>query len=503
MLTQIHPKDTVAVALRAIPAGAKLRVGSADITALQEIPPGHKVALVPIPKGTAVIKYGFPIGRATADIPAGSHVHVHNVETLLTETAEYRYTPKPPAPAARGDPVSIQAYKRPGGEIGVRNELWVIPAVGCVNKTAEILARWAHSEFAGKGIDAAAAWTHPYGCSQMGADHETTRRILADLALHPNAGGVLVVGLGCENNTMDSFKALLAESLPQGALDSGRFAFMVTQNCADEIAEGKALLKKLFGYASTFKREDVDASRLILGMKCGGSDGFSGITANALAGRVSDALSALGGTAVLTEVPEMFGAEHMLMDRCVSRAVFDKTVSLITDFKAYFTGHGQVVYENPSPGNKDGGITTLEDKSCGCVQKGGQAPVKAVFRYGERIPADPGSGGGVVLLEGPGNDIVSTTALTAAGCHLILFTTGRGTPLGAPVPTIKIATNSDLAARKSGWIDFDAGRLLTEDPDNITREMLSLVWDTASGKTTKNEQNGYREIGIFKSGVTV
>jgi altronate hydrolase len=335
----------------------------------------------------------------------------------------------------------------------------------------------------------------------MGDDHEITRKILIDLALHPNAGAVLVVGLGCENNVPETFKTML------GDFDPGRISFLVTQKCEDEIAEGKKLLSGLFEYAKQFSRQNVDASRLVLGMKCGGSDGFSGITANPLVGFVCDNIAALGGTAILSEVPEMFGAEQMLMNRCVNRNVFEKTVSLINDFKAYFTAHNQVVYENPSPGNKEGGISTLEDKSCGCVQKAGSAPVIDVFRYGERLPASLQTGaplGGVVLLEGPGNDIVSTTAMTAAGAHLILFTTGRGTPLGAPVPTIKISSNTALAQKKSQWIDFDAGRLLGEGADDARRDMLRLIRDVASGRSrTKNEINGYREIAIFKNGVTL
>lgn len=499
-LYRIHPADTVAVALRPIVKGESL---SADgdggtFAALDTIPAGHKIALAAIAPGERIVKYGYPIGTASSAIERGSHVHTHNLETALAEDAEYRCQPPggTPRPERDAAPAVIQAYKRPGDQIGIRNEIWIIPAVGCVNKTAEILARWADAEFAGQGIDGVFAWTHPYGCSQMGDDHEATRRILADLALHPNAGAALVLGLGCENNTMDRFKALLGDA------DRERIAFLVTQRCEDEIAEGKKLLARLARFASRFTREPADASGLVIGMKCGGSDGFSGITANALAGLVSDSVAALGGTVILTEVPEMFGAEQMLMDRCVSREVFDQTVALITRFKRYYTANGQAVYENPSPGNKEGGITTLEDKSCGCVQKGGLAPVKDVIRYGERVSA--AGKGGVVLLEGPGNDIVSTTALTAAGAHLILFTTGRGTPLGAPVPTLKIASNSALAANKPAWIDFDAGRMLTGDRAAIHGQLLRLVLDAASGAVkAQNELHGYREIAIFKNGVTL
>ncbi|GHV94390.1 altronate hydrolase [Spirochaetia bacterium] len=502
-LQRIHSKDSVAVALRPVAKGEHLSFEDRTLDVADAIPPGHKIALKDIARGETVFKYGYPIGRAKVPIVRGSHVHTHNLQTMLSESAEYHYDPAAQTEQRKESPPVIEAYKRGDGKIGIRNEIWIIPTVGCVNKTAELLAHWGDAEL--QSVDGVYAWTHPYGCSQMGEDHETTRRILANLALHPNAGAVLIVGLGCENNTIESFKTLLGDFEPD------RIAFMTTQQCDDEIAEGKKLLTRLAAYAASFKREQVDASALIIGMKCGGSDGFSGITANALVGRVCDRLAAMGATAILTEVPEMFGAEQMLMDRCENAQVFEKTVSLIRDFKDYYVKHGQVVYENPSPGNKEGGITTLEDKSCGCVQKGGTAPVRAVYRYGERITSAPQTtaakqattAGGLALLEGPGNDIVSTTAMTAAGAQIILFTTGRGTPVGAPVPTIKIASNTALAAKKSSWIDFDAGRMLSEDVEAVCANMLQLLWNTASGKLTKNETNGYREIAIFKNGVTL
>lgn len=512
ILVRIHGNDSVAVAIRPLVPGSTLTPAETGIPGfslpvLDPVPAGHKIAIRAIAAGESVVKYGYSIGTATKAIAAGGHVHVHNLKTALSETAEYRWSPDDPgtrgnsgekaSPEKSGEksaPVpEIMAYRRNDGQIGIRNELWIVPTVGCVNRTAEALASWANREFAGAGIDGAYAWTHPYGCSQMGDDHATTRRILADLVRHPNAGAVLVLGLGCENNTVEEFRKEL------GDFDPERVKFLVTQKVGDEIAEGRAALASLSRFAGNAKRERVPASRLVIGMKCGGSDGFSGITANALVGRVTDAITDMGGAVILTEVPEMFGAEQMLMDRCETRELFDKTVALIEGFKGYYTRHGQVVYENPSPGNKEGGITTLEDKSCGCVQKGGAAPVRGVLRYGDRV-----SGPGLQLLEGPGNDIVSTTAMTAAGAHLILFTTGRGTPLGAPVPTVKVSSNSALAAAKPGWIDFDAGRLFAEPADTVRDELLGLVYEIASGTAqAKNEQNGYREIAIFKDGVTL
>jgi altronate hydrolase len=497
---RIHPDDTVVVALRPLKNGEVIALpGGEKITAAGDISAGHKMAVANIAAGDKIIKYGHSIGGAIAAIPAGSHVHTHNMKTLLSEAPEYHYDPKAAAAyaqtlAAEKDVPDIDVFRRKDGQVGIRNEVWIVPTVGCVNRTAEALASWANAECVKTfGIDGVYAWTHPYGCSQMGEDHATTRTILADLVKHPNAGAVLVIGLGCENNTVEEFKKVL------GDYDAERVQFLVTQQASDEIAEGREILKKLAAFAGQFKREKAKASELIIGMKCGGSDGFSGITANALVGQVCDAITTLGGSAILTEVPEMFGAEQMLMDRCETRELFEKTVSLITDFKDYYTSHNQVVYENPSPGNKDGGITTLEDKSCGCVQKGGKAPVRGVYKYGERI-CDKG----LQLLEGPGNDIVSTTAMTAAGAHIILFTTGRGTPLGAPVPTVKISSNSDLAQRKPNWIDFDAGRMLEEDAALVRDGIMQLIFDIASGKKqTRNEINGYREIAIFKDGVTL
>jgi altronate hydrolase len=483
---QINPADNVGVLLEA----------------RGDIPAGHKVALKDMKAGEKVIKYGLVIGRLTSDVRPGDHVHTHNMQTLLSETPVYHYNPKPAGSTTTASgPATFLGYKRPDGQVGTRNEIWIVPTVGCVNRSADALARWANTELCGdgRGIDGCYAWTHPYGCSQLGGDHDNTRAILADLCRHPNAGAVLVISLGCENNTPESFKALLGDY----AKDTQRMAFLTTQDFPDEIAEGKRLLRTLAANAAKAKREECPASSLILGMKCGGSDGFSGITANALVGLVCDRHTSGGGTAILTEVPEMFGAEQLLMDRAASKEVYEQIVGLINGFKDYFTRHGQTVYENPSPGNRAGGITTLEDKSCGCVQKGGSATVTGVYKYGQRIDKK-----GLVLLEGPGNDIVSTTVQTAAGAQMLLFTTGRGTPLGAPAPTVKIASNSTLAQKKSGWIDFDAGRMLNckDAPAKqaLADELYRKILDIASGKIpTRNEINGYREIAIFKNGVTL
>ena len=500
-LIKINPRDNVAVAIEPLFKGDIICLDGVTYTLVTDLPAGHKMALVDIASGEKVIKYGYPIGYATQDIPKGSHVHAFNIRTLLSEEAEYTWNEKKAgeylALAAERelrwkDKIpTIKAYERSNGDIGIRNELWIIPTVGCVNRIGENLAAWASQNLDVR--DGVHVWTHPFGCSQLGGDHENTRKILADLVHHPNAGGALVLSLGCENNTPESFRELV------GQVDESRVKFLTCQKVENEIEAGRQLLVQIAEEMARDRRTSVSMSRLRVGFKCGGSDGFSGITANPLVGRFCDELTAMGGTAILTEVPEMFGAEQILMDRAKDRKTFEDVVRLINNFKHYFTSHGQVVYENPSPGNKAGGISTLEDKSLGCVQKGGDSVVTAVAEYGDRITTP-----GLNLLSGPGNDIVSTTVQAAAGAHMILFTTGRGTPLGSPVPTVKVATNNELAKNKANWIDFNAGRLLVEDASSVTNDLLQYVVKVASGEIrTRNEINGYAEISIFKDGVVL
>ena len=441
---------------------------------------GHKYALRDIKCGEDIIKYGNPIGHATCDIKAGEHVHTHNVKTNLSGNLEYSYDPKFYDTPACSTDRTFMGYIRENGDVGIRNEIWIVNTVGCVNKISQKL-----SELTG-----ARYFPHPFGCSQLGDDQTVTQKILRGMVNHPNAAGVLVLGLGCENNNIDVFKKVLGEYNPN------RVKFLNTQDADDDIEAGVAIINELKEYAAKFERVPVPVSKLRIGLKCGGSDGYSGITANPLVGRLSDKVISHGGSCVLTEVPEMFGAEHLLMQRCESREVFDKTVRLINDFKDYYTRHNQVIYENPSPGNKKGGITTLEEKSLGCVQKGGLSKVVDVLDYGDVLTKN-----GLSLLNGPGNDIVAITNLMACGVHIILFTTGRGTPVGSPVPTVKIATNHSLAERKANWIDFDASPTLDGNP--LTDELFDYVVSVAEGKETKNEINNYREISIFKDGVTL
>lgn len=483
----INPLDNVAVALADLAKG-ELAEG---VTLAEDVKKGHKFALRPIANGENIIKYGVPIAHATKDIAVGEWVHTHNVKTNLSENLEYEYAPVQcdlkPAKMRQ-----VNVYPRANGDVGIRNEIWVIPTVGCVNGQVKEIIETFKAEYGEQGFDGVFTFTHPYGCSQLGDDHERTKLILQKMVRHPNAGGVLVVGLGCENNQMDAFKASLGE------VDESRVKFLVCQEVEDEIGAGVELLHQIAEVVKEDRREERDISCLKIGLKCGGSDGLSGITANPLVGRLSDYIVSVGGTSVLSEVPEMFGAEQQLMNRCKDRETFEKAVKLINDFKDYFRSNGQPVGENPSPGNKAGGITTLEDKSCGCTQKSGSGPVSDVVFDDGFVTAK-----GLNLLNGPGNDMCAVTNIAAAGCHLVLFTTGRGTPFGGFVPTIKVATNSELASKKANWIDFNAGAVLESDFDTQLEKFIDLIVAVANGQKTKNELNNTREIAIFKTGVTL
>ncbi len=488
----INPKDNVVVALHPISKGTVFEGDGYSVAAATDIPQGHKMTLKALSEGDQVIKYGFSIGHATEDVGAGQWIHTHNMRTNLEGELEYTYNPNIHFPEKLEAP-TFMGYRRPNGRVGIRNEIWIIPTVGCVNDAAKAMVR-ENQDLVTGSVDGLYTFTHPFGCSQTGHDHAQTRKLLAALTRHPNAGAVLVLSLGCENLTHDQFLTEL------GDYDPNRVKFLTCQDVEDELVAARPILEELAAYAGTFRREPIPASELVVGMKCGGSDGLSGITANPVVGRFSDMLGAMGGSTVLTEVPEMFGAEGFLLDRCVNEGVFEKAVHMINGFKDYFIRHNEVVYDNPSPGNKQGGITTLEDKSCGCVQKGGSAPIMDVIGYGDPVVTK-----GLNMLYGPGNDLVSATALTAAGAHLILFTTGRGTPFGAPAPTMKLATNTPLAVKKSTWIDFNAGVVAdgVRTIDEAARDLMDLVLEVASGRQTWAEKKGFREISIFKDGVVL
>ena len=488
---KIHSKDNVAVALQPLKKGEVLSLGGQEVTLAEDIEQGHKFALADLAENTNIVKYGTVIGHTIKAVAAGAHVHVENIKTNLGELLEYTYNPETfEQPAAEGR--TFRGFVRKNGEVGIRNEIWILPTVGCVNNIVQTVERQAQSLIKGS-IDGIHAFTHPYGCSQMGGDQENTRRILADLIVHPNAGGVLVLGLGCENSNIDVLKPYIGE------YDSERVRFVVAQKEEDEIAACMKQIEELVEIVSKDERTECPASKLRIGLKCGGSDGLSGITANPVVGRFSDLLVADGGTTILAEVPEMFGAETQLMNRAVNEEIFHKTVDLINNFKEYFTANHQTIYENPSPGNKAGGISTLEDKSNGCVQKSGSAVISDVLEYGDRITKN-----GLNLLSTPGNDLVAATAEAAAGCQMVLFTTGRGTPFATAVPTIKIATNSRLANAKKNWIDLNAGRAIEDSSiEEVGEELYDLVIETANGKQCCSEVSGYHDIAIFKQGVTL
>ena len=488
---KINPADNVAVALQDLSEGAVVE----GVTLSMDIPRGHKIVLQDLKAGENVIKYGFPIGHVTRDAAAGTMVDHTCIKTNLEGLLEYSYQPAlvdiPAAPVNR----TFKGFRRADGQVGVRNQIWVIPTVGCVNGICQQIVERFKAEIAGKegSVDAVVAFPHNYGCSQLGSDHENTRTVLADMVHHPNAGGVLVVSLGCENNQLDAFRELV------GPVDESRVRMFVTQKVDDEIEYGLQQLREIFAVCSKDVREDVPVSELRVGLKCGGSDGLSGITANPLLGVFSDWIVAQGGTTVLTEVPEMFGAETILMNRCQDEATFEKTVHLINDFKEYFMKQGMPVYENPSPGNKAGGISTLEEKSLGCTQKCGKSIVRGVLKYGERLSVK-----GLNLLSAPGNDLVASTALASCGCQIVLFTTGRGTPFGTFVPTMKISTNTPLFDKKGNWIDFNAGVLAEGEPmADVAARFIDFVLAAASGNPVNNERNNYREVAIFKQGVTL
>ena len=490
-LIRIHPADMVAVALQPLAKGADLSVDGISLVLANDTPMGHKVALRDIRKGEPVIKYGFPIGEATEDIPKGGHIHTHNLHTLLKGEQTYAWHPTHPKLEPL-PPVTFPGFRREDGRVGIRNEFWIIPTVGCVNDVAASLAEKLRKE-SFPGVEDICAYRHPYGCSQLGGDQENTRQALANLCCHPNAGGVLLLGLGCENSSV----AEICRHMPEG--EHPRLRTLICQQVEDEHAAGEALARELLSAMAKDQRTPCSTSDLVIGLKCGGSDGLSGITANPAIGGFSDRLIARGGATILTEVPEMFGAETILMDRCEDEVTFGKTVRLINDFKRYFEASGQPVYENPSPGNKAGGITTLEDKALGCTQKSGSAPVRDVLSYGERVTVP-----GLNLLSAPGNDLVAATALAISGAQMVLFSTGRGTPFGSPVPTVKISSNSDLAARKRGWIDFNAGELLNGKAlPELSDDLFDLVLAIAGGRTTQAEKNGFRDLAIFKTGVTL
>lgn len=490
---KINPNDNVCVAIENLSPGDMVNVEGTSVEIKNPIETGHKFAIKEIKTDENVVKYGYPIGHATTDIHVGEHVHTQNVKTNLHDNLQYSYVPVHPKLNIPKSDLKINGYLRYNGDMGIRNELWIVPTVGCVNGQAQAIIERVKRELDVAHIDDIRVYTHNYGCSQLGDDHNNTKKALAALAKHPNAGGVLVLSLGCENNQQADFKKEMGE------WDHERVRFLISQEVQDEIEVGFQMMSELVERMRKDKREPLPLSKLKVGLKCGGSDGFSGITANPLVGQFSDWLIGQGGTTILTEVPEMFGAETILMNRAESKEVFDDTVALINNFKNYFRKFEQPIYENPSPGNKAGGITTLEDKSLGCTQKGGNSEVVDVLDYSQPVTKH-----GLNLLNAPGNDLVAASALALSGCQLVLFTTGRGTPFGAFVPTMKISTNTRLFNFKSNWIDFNAGVLLEGNSmENVLKDFVNFIVQTCDGEHLKHEIIGFKEIAIFKTGVTL
>lgn len=483
---KLGDSDNVAVALQDIAKGEAIELPEGKIVTLDDTPKGHKFALRDISAGEKVIKYGSVIGKAIKDINKGEWVSTHNLKTLLKP----EWKPEWKGNKAKEVNVSIPqktfwGFKRKNGKVGIRNEIWIIPTVGCING---VLKDFARSVERPEWIDDVKVLSHPYGCSQLGGDLENTKRILSGLARNPNAGGVMVVGLGCENLQLSYMKEELK--------NHPNVSFLMLQAVNDEY---EALFKSFSEVAERAysERTECPISSLTIGVKCGGSDSLSGITANPLVGKVSDYITYYGGTVLMSEIPEIFGAEDEIISRIEDEEVFNKFVRAITWFRNYYTRYNQPVSENPSPGNIKGGITTLEEKSLGAVKKSGSNKVTDVLWYGEEAKRS-----GVNIVFGPGNDLVSTTALAGSGAVMILFTTGRGTPFEAVVPTIKISTNSDLKRRRPDWIDFNAGEIAEgKDMDELLRELINLIIEVANGGRTKGEERGLQEIAIFKDGV--
>lgn len=451
------------------------------LTETDNIPAGHKVALCDINKDDFVIKYGQIIGRATQFIPKGSWVHSHNLRSHLDEKMEYEYNYKAFNPEIKAG--TFLGYKRDKGRAGIRNEIYIIPTVGCVNNVCMRVEKLCQKYVKGS-IDGIFALTHQFGCSQLGEDNDNIKKLLCSVALNPNASYVLFVGLGCENNGLDGIKEYLKP------FNRDNIAYFNCQEVEDDVSYAVDIIKGFADKVKDLKREEVSLKELCIGLKCGGSDGYSGLTANPLVGTITDKFVSLGASAILTEVPEMFGAEQLLMNKCKDKQVFVKYKEMIENFKAYYTDNGFPVYENPSPGNKKGGITTLEEKSLGCVEKAGSTEIVDVLEYGELVTKS-----GVSVLNAPGNDLIASTALAASGCQIVLFTTGRGTPFSTFVPTMKIATNDRLSNFKSNWIDFNAFSMNAEG-------LFDIIMSTVNGVyKCKNEDQ--REIAFYKTGVTL
>ena len=482
----LNPRDSVVVALRGFQAGDTLALGEEAIQLLDSVPPGHKVAIRPVAAGEPIFKFGWSIGVATKPIRVGQHVHTQNVKCDHHIDLEAISTDVP-AELPRLEGHTFEGFRRADGRVGTRNYLAVISNVNCSASVARMIAsRFDQQTLAAfPNVDGVISFRHEGGCAMAfnGSRHRMLSRVLGGMARHPNIGGFLLVGLGCEQGTLDHLvqsQGLQGEAVPVLSIQSAGGTSKTVERGV-EIAAG--LLKQVNG----FQRETVPASHLVLGTECGGSDGYSGITANPALGAAADRLVACGGTAILSETSEIFGAEHLLTRRARSRAVAEKLLERIEWWKWYCSNYGEELDNNPSVGNKAGGLTTITEKSLGAVSKGGTTPLEAVYEYAEPVQQQ-----GFVVMDTPGFDPASVTGMVAGGANLIAFTTGRGSCFGSkPTPTFKIASNTRLFQQLPEDMDFNAGQVVEgRSVDEVGQELFSRLLDTASGKPTCSEALG-------------
>lgn len=495
---KLYPQDTVALATSELKKGQTVTVDGETITLLDDIPNAHKIALKDFETGEAVRKYDNIIGYASKPIKKGEWIHSHNEVTGLGKSKEYTYDFNPISIFPGESDKTFMGYDRADGGAGIRNHLAIISTVFCANGPLRKLARMAEAKYpATENFDGIIAFDQEFGCSQTGKDLVTTCKIIAGIAKNANFGGVLLVSNGCEM----AIPSVLEQYM--GDYDKKRIRTLTLQEVEDEFTAGMELIDEIMEEMKDDKRTPININRLHIAMNCGGSDGYSGITANTLLGTLCDTLVKEGAIMNMTEVPEMMGAEHILMNRAADKSIFDDIVKMMYDYDAYFARYGEKAADNPTQGNKAGGLTTLEEKSLGCIQKGGHCAVMEVLEYGERATKN-----GFVLVSGPGNDLAGVSGQIAAGAVLTIFTTGRGTPCGFAGPTFRLASNTALATRKSNWIDYDAGRLLTaktpEEVEALNKELYDAIMATVNGQyRTRTEENGYYILGALKDGVTL
>jgi len=490
----LHPTDNVAIARVQLGAGTELRVAGQRLEVKEAISAGHKIALVAIPQGAVVLRYGQVIGRARQPIERGRHVHTHN---LAFEELHFDYeypSGETPLPARRASPTFL-GYPREDGSVGTRNYIAVVAASNCAAHTAEMIARSFDGESLPANIDGVVAFPHGEGCGHtIGPDTAQLRRTLAGVLAHPNVSAAVILGLGCEVNQIEHY---LGPNAPR----TSRLVGMTLQSSGGTrgaVTAARAEIARLMEQCSAEQRKEVPASGIVLGLNCGGSDSFSGITANPALGVCSDMLAELGATAVLAETTEIFGAEHLLVRRARNRQVAEKLLSFVQGYKQYLTRFAGSFDDNPSPGNKEGGLTNIIEKSLGAVAKAGTSPLTDAVDYAEPVHTP-----GFVFMNTPGYDPVSLTGLAAGGCNLIAFTTGRGSAIGFPsVPVLKIASNSHTYRRMQDNMDINAGTIADGEKSvqQVGGEIFEMLLRVASGERTRAESLGHQEFVPWRIG---